>query len=115
MPTYCGRELFNEHELFVIFVHTPRFYNSHVCLNEMGAAWVLKTDFCSILSRDMSFEDMDGVVNNRSFSIKVDNADAPARMNELKDKLVNLIDLVPIDETKWERKRNNFLKLAKTL
>lgn len=109
------RGLFNEHDLYVIFVHTPRFYESHVCLNEMGAAWVLKTDFCSILSHDMRFDKMDGVVNKQSLSIKVDNDDAPFRLNELKDKLINLIGLVPIDETKWERKRNNFLKLVKTL
>jgi hypothetical protein len=50
--------LFQEHELFVIFVHTPNYYKSPVCLNEMGAAWVLKTDYCSILSKDMSFDDM---------------------------------------------------------
>lgn len=109
------RGLFNEHDLYVIFVHTPRFYESHVCLNEMGAAWVLKTDFCSILSCDMIFEDMDGVVNKQSLSIKVDNPDAPARLNELKEKLMNLLGLVPIDETKWERKRNNFLKLVKAI
>lgn len=81
----------------------------------MGAAWVLKTDFCSILSCDMKFEDMDGVVNKQSLSIKVDNADAPARLNELKEKLISLMGLVPIDETKWERKRNNFLKLVKAI
>lgn len=109
------RGLFNEHDLYVVFVHTPRFYDSHVCLNEMGAAWVLKTDFCSILSHDMSFEDMDGVVNKQSLSIKVDSSDAPYRLNELKDKLINLLGLIPIDGTKWERKRNNFLKLVTTL
>lgn len=105
--------MFREHELFVIFVHTPRFYNSHVCLNEMGAAWVLKTDFCSILSHDMSFDEMDGVVNNHAFSIKVDSEDAPFRMNELKDKLIRFLGLVPIDATKWERKRNHFFKIVR--
>lgn len=109
------RGLFNEHDLYVIFVHTPRFYDSHVCLNEMGAAWVLKTDFCSILSQDMNFENMDGVVNKQSLSIKVDSVDAASRLNELKNKLIRLLGLVPVDETKWERKRNNFLKLVMSL
>lgn len=106
------RGLFQEHELYVIFIHSPRYYESHVSLNEMGAAWVLKTDFCSILTKDMEFKNMTGVVNNSSLSIKVDSEDAPARLTEMKDRLVNMIGLIPIDEIKWERKRANFLRLV---
>ena len=106
------RSLFQEHELYVIFTHSPRYYESHVSLNEMGAAWVLKTDFCSILTKDMEFKNMTGVVNNSSLSIKVDSEDAPARLTEMKDRLVNMIGLIPIDEIKWERKRVNFLRLV---
>lgn len=106
------RGLFNEHELYVIFIHSPRYYESPVSLNEMGAAWVLKTDFCSILTKDMEFRDMTGVVNNSTLSIKVDNDDAPARLTEMKERLVNMLGLIPIDEIKWERKRTNFLRLV---
>ena len=106
------RELFYEHELYVIFIHSPRYYESHVSLNEMGAAWVLKTDFCSILTKDMEFNNMTGVVNKSTLSIKVDSEDAPARLTEMKDRLVNMLGLIPIDEVKWERKRTNFLKLV---
>lgn len=107
------RALFNEYELFVVFVHSPRYYESHVSLNEMGAAWVLKTDFCSLLTKDMEFNKMTGVVNRSSLSIKVDNNEAPARLTELKNKLTNIFGLIPLDEVKWERKRNQFLKLVK--
>lgn len=107
------RALFNEHELYVVFVHSPRYYESHVSLNEMGAAWVLKTDFCSLLTKDMEFNKMTGVVNSSSLSIKVDNNEAPARLTELKNKLTNILGLMPIDDVKWERKRNHFLKLVK--
>lgn len=106
------RGLFYEHELYVIFIHSPRYYKSSVSLNEMGAAWVLKTDFCSFLTKDMEFKDMTGVVNNSSLSIKVNSEDAPARLTEMKDKLVNMLGLIPIDERKWERKRTNFLRLV---
>ena len=47
------RQLFTDHELFVIFIQSPRYYESAVSLNEMGAAWVLQTDYCSILTKDM--------------------------------------------------------------
>lgn len=105
--TLCS--LFNEHDLYVIFIHSPRYYESAVSLNEMGAAWVLKTDFCSLLTTDMEFSNMSGVVNDSKISIKVDNNDAPARLTELKDKLISLFGLKAIDAIKWERKRQVFL------
>ena len=103
------RSLFNEHDLYVIFIHSPRYYESAVSLNEMGAAWVLKTGFCSLLTNDMEFSNMSGVVNDSKISIKVDSNDAPARLTELKDKLISLFGLKAIDAIKWERKRQVFL------
>lgn len=102
-------DLFNEHNLFVIFIHSPRYYKSPISLNEMGAAWVLRTDFCSFLTKDMDFSMMKGVVNGNTISIKVDSEDTPSRLTELKNKLIPLFGLNQINETKWERKRQSFL------
>lgn len=104
------KKLFREHELFVIFVHSPRYYESPVSLNEMGAAWVLKTNFYSFLTQDMQFERMKGVVNSDKVAIKVSAEDAKARLNELKDKLCAAFNLESISHTKWERKRDRFLE-----
>ena len=41
--------LFSENELYVIFVLSSNYYGSPACLNEMGAAWVLKNEYTSIL------------------------------------------------------------------
>lgn len=101
--------LFVEHELFVIFIQSPRYYESPISLNEMGAAWVLKTNHCSILTKDMRGEDMKGVVNSNTIFIKVDTPEASSRMNELKNQLTELFGLKLITETQWERKRNTFL------
>lgn len=109
------RSLFLNHELFVIFVHSPRYYESAVSLNEMGAAWVLKNDYCSILTNDMSKEQMKGVVDSSTIFIKVNTPEAPARLNELKNKLTALFGLPAISDTTWERKRNMFLKVAKSI
>lgn len=109
------RALFSEHDLYVIFIHSPRYYSSAVSLNEMGAAWVLKTDFCSILTNDMEFSEMKGVVNANSLSIKVDSEEAPARLTELKDLLTKKFSLIPMDHIKWERKRTGFLDIVKTI
>lgn len=109
------RELFKSHDLYMIFIHSPRYYQSPVSLNEMGAAWVLRTDFCSILTADMDFTDLRGVINGNKIGIKVDAEDASARLNELYEKLQTIFNLTPLNTTIWERKRNFFLKLVKNI
>ncbi len=103
-------KLFVNHSLFVIFVQSPRYYESPISLNEMGAAWVLKTNYCSILTKDMQKDNMKGVVGPNTIYIKVDTPDAPARMNELKNQLTEIFELSSMTESTWERKRNIFLK-----
>lgn len=109
------RELFKCHDLFMIFLHSPRYYKSSVSLNEMGAAWVLRSDFCSILTKDMDFEQMNGVIDGRLISIKVDAEDAASRLNELYEKLQGIFNLTPLERNQWERKRNGFLKIVNNL
>lgn len=109
------RGLFLQHDLYVIFIHSPRFYGSPVSLNEMGAAWVLKTDFCSILTNDMEFGNMKGVVNNAKLSVKVDDKDAPALLNDLYKNLKTIFQLQELDMNKWERKRDQFLSVVRNI
>lgn len=105
-------KLFVEHELFVIFIQSPRYYESPVSLNEMGAAWVLKTNYCSILTKDMQKEDMKGVVGANTIYIKVDSPDVKARLNELKKQLTEMFGLSSVTESTWERKREMFLRIV---
>lgn len=109
------RGLFLEHDLYVIFVHSPRFYGSAVSLNEMGAAWVLKTDFCSFLTNDMEYDKMVGVVNNAKLSIKVDEEEANGLLNDLYKHLAKVFNLQEMDVNKWERKRDQFLQVVRNL
>lgn len=100
---------FYEFNLFVIIVHSRNYYSSTYSLNEMGAAWVLKTDFFSFLVKGFEFKDMDGVINDRTISVKVDQDDADARLDELKDKLVPLFKQTGFNCTRWETLRDEFL------
>lgn len=109
------RMLFNEHELYVIFVQSPRYYKSAVSLNEMGAAWVLKNDCCSILTKDMTRDKMQGVMNSSTIYIKVDTPEAGPYLNELKKTLTSLFKLPAMSDTTWERKRNSFLKAVNAI
>lgn len=109
------RELFKNHDLFMIFIHSPRYYQSPVSLNEMGAAWILRTDFCSFFTKDMDFTKLKGVINGSNIGIKVDADDAEGRLNELYVKLQKIFNLTPLDPNTWERKRNAFLKLVNAI
>lgn len=106
------RGLFESHELFMIFLHSPRYYKSPVSLNEMGAAWVLRSDFCSILTSDMNFSGLKGAVNASKISIKVDTEEATDRLNELYQMLQKVFNLTPLEMSQWKRKRNGFLKIV---
>lgn len=45
------REQYEIHDLIMLFIHSPRYYQSHVSLCEMGAAWIMKNKHFSFLTR----------------------------------------------------------------
>ena len=106
---------FYDYNLFVIIVHSHNYYSSPYSLNEMGAAWVLKTDFFSFLVKGFEYNDMEGVINQRAISVKVDVDDAGARLNELKNKLLPLFKRQGVNESRWETLRDEFLRKVNTL
>ncbi len=103
------REQFENYNLFVIFIHSQNYYNSAISLNEMGAAWVLKSDFHSLLVKGFNYSNMKGVISSQYISTKVDGNDANARLNELKNQLVSIFNLPPKGESTWEERRKEFL------
>lgn len=112
------RDQFKEHNLYVIFVHSKNFYQSHASLNEMGAAWVLKTDFCSFLTKGFNYEDMDGAIRpNDRISIKVDNDNAKSLLNDFKEQICQKFELTSRNGNVWEIRRDEFIRevLEKTL
>lgn len=109
------RKQFEDYDLFVIFVHSHNFYSSYVCLNEMGAAWVLKANYCSILAKGFGYNELSGVVDKSRISIKVDENVASMRLNELKDILVSTFSLLQPSPSIWEKRRNKFLSTVNEL
>ena len=101
---------FQEYNLFVLFVHSPRFYARPITLNEMGAAWVLKTQHASILTPDMQYVDMNGVVNSHEIAVKVNAEDAQVRMTQMMNQIRAFFGKEPVNSVVWERQRNEFLE-----
>lgn len=106
---------FDECELYVIYIHSPRFYERHITLNEMGAAWVLQSEYSSFLTKDMSFGDMDAVVPNTKVAIKIDSPEAEARMNSWRKRLLAWFGKDEKNDSLWEMHRNSFLKHVRDL
>lgn len=103
--------LFNEHDLYVIFVHSPNYYGSAVSLNEMGAAWVLKTSFCSFLLPGFEYSDMKGVVDASKISIKIDSDRRSVQnlLNELYSDLAQFFSRTRDTSIVWEGARDEFI------
>lgn len=104
------RETFNKKNLFVIILHTHNYYTRPVCMNEMGAAWALKTKYFSVLAPDFGFNEMTGVVNSKDVAIKIGADDCEARINQLKNELVGFFGLQQPDEDRWPHYRSTFIE-----
>lgn len=103
--------MFNEHELFMIFVHSNNYYASAVSLNEMGAAWALKSKFCSFLLPEFEFANMKGVVNSSTISVKLDTErrEVQNRLNQLYDEIAESFGVERNTTIVWENARDEFI------
>lgn len=106
------RSQFVNNEIFMIIIHSPKYYKSAICMNEMGAAWALGSRFCSFLTKDCKPEQMQGVVGKERIYIDP-NGDADmlnAHLNDFKNDLVSFFHCETPDENKWENARNRFVR-----
>lgn len=107
------REKFQTCDLHVIFVLSENYYRSPACLNEMGAAWVLKSKYDFLLLPGFNYGDIEGAIDPRKIGFKLDDVNTEMvkhRLGELKNKLVKEFELRAPGDTGWENKRDRFLK-----
>jgi len=92
---------FSNYNLFVIIIHSPRYYKSAVCLNE-----------CSFLTKDCRIDQLTGVIGKEEICISpnADEETLNAHLNSLKDDLAAFFGSKPIDQTKWEHERKQFVQ-----
>lgn len=106
------REQFLSFDLHVLFIHSRNYYQSAVSLNEMGAAWALKSGYTSILLPGFTFAEMTGVVNGDTIAIKLDNdtIEVKDKLNQLYTYIVEEFSLTKKADIIWEQKRDQFIK-----
>lgn len=93
-------------EVFVLFVITENFYNSKVCLCEMGAAWALSKGHIPIVVPPFSYSDIEGVIPKTQGML----INELPKLNSLKEKLEKDFELQQLNLNSWERKRDRFIK-----
>lgn len=57
----------------VVFLLSKHYYESAACLNEMGACWILKKNYTTILTPNFDFKEITGAVNPNQMSFRIND------------------------------------------
>lgn len=105
------RKNMNNDNLFVILMLSQNYYNSPVCLNEMGVSWIKQSEYQSILLPEFDYPNSKEAIDPRDMSFNLsDEENRIVALNELKDRIIAHWGLKNIDHTLWERFRNTFIE-----
>ena len=93
----------------MIFMLSSNYYASAPCLNEMGATWVLKKEYQSILLPGFEYSQVEGAIDPCKISFKLDDKKyRTSALGELKENIVQFLDLNNVDISKWDYQRERF-------
>lgn len=111
-------EQYHKHNLFLIYVLSHNYMGSPICLNEMGASWMTRTDSIGILLPGFDIKDLgNSCYDKQSISIIFDQEEEETRhrLNQLKETVERLFpdDVREIGWSRWEEKRNEFITKVK--
>lgn len=107
---YLKKE-FDNNNLFVVFMLSKNYYESAACLNEMGAAWILQDQYQTILLPKFDFKDIDGAINPRNISFKLDDKlYRNASIGEFKDNIIKFLQIDSVDSSVWDYHRQRFFE-----
>ena len=108
---------FKTNMLIVLYALSDNYYESVACLNEMGASWVLKNKYTTILLPGFEFKNIEGAIDPQKIGIKLDGDldELKHCLCEFKDFLINRFNLNIISPSKWERIRDEFINKVKIL
>lgn len=108
----CLRSKFEQHDVFVIFLLSEQYYGSSACLNEMGAAWALRSQYSTFVLPGFEIPNIKGAINPRQMAIDLkDVKRVRGKISQLKDRLIDYFHLPEIeDDNIWEGDRNKFIE-----
>jgi len=106
------RNKFLNANIYVVFVLSHNYYSSPACLNEMGAAWVLQSEYSTIVAPKFKIPEIKGAINPRRLAIVLDdNKHIRSSLNKFRERILGLFNLTSLDDDiVWENIRNDFIK-----
>ena len=84
---------------------SQNYKHSEVCQNEVGAAWALKKNIIQIILPDSTFDNV-GWLLNLDKAVKIDKSSS---LDNLQEKLCQLLGLSLKPAKQWNPHKNNFL------
>ncbi len=103
------KKQFDSLDLTVLFIISKNYYNSPICLNEMGAAWVLKQNVFPITLPGFDINEMNGVICGiKALMLDSNDEFLKSELNKLKNYLENVFSLEELTSNHWERISQNF-------
>lgn len=101
---------------FVIILWSDEYLDSPACLNEMGAAWVMQTDYTNIYTPNFSFGNPKyhqcAVDTRKMGAVLNGDQHCKANMIELKNKIVKMFNL-QVNEQTWTYLLDEFIEAIK--
>lgn len=99
-------------DILVIFLWSNEYLKSAACLNEMGAAWIIESDYINMYTPDFDFNNSqyhNCAVDTRKMGVVLKHDEnCKMGMVELKQKLFQNLGLV-IDEQEWIYSLDEFM------
>ena len=105
------RSALSDKDTFVIFLLSDNFYSSTVCLNEMGAAWIMGLKFQFMILPGFSFEKANGVIMEKNpigISLARNDDVTLTRLNELYTHEFVPRFKLPVDVSRWALAMKDF-------
>lgn len=101
---------FDDYRLFVIFIHSPRYYKSAISLNEMGAAWILRSEHRSFLTSDCEFSMLTGVIHRDEIAFKAGQKDTEHLLHDFRHDIKTFFSLDGINDAIWDSAKSEFIE-----
>lgn len=94
----------------VIVFFSKAYISSQFCMCELGATWAMTHNILPILVPPLTHSDIKGVLTG----IQVDRVNNADEINRFQEALSNILGN-KLSFSRWERKRNHFLKESKEI
>ena len=109
------RSQFTDFQLHVIFMLSKNYYESPDCLNEMGAAWVMKKRSDVILLPGFTPGDIQGCIGKDTMAMEWDGRQdiLENRIKQLKDDICAEYNLPSPEERRWNKIRSELIDRIK--